>query len=54
MSAARGPVFWIIETESGWLLRRFWYDEYDTISIHGTEAEAAARAEKLNLAAGGM
>lgn len=50
--SARGPIFWIIETDRGWLVRRFWYSEYDTISIHKTR-EAAER-QKSNLAAGGI
>ena len=42
------PVFWLIHSESGWLVRRYWHWTYSTMGIYPTR-EAAER-EQNNLA----
>lgn len=43
------PVYWIIKTESGWLLRRFWFGRYDTLLISQTREEAESELAALRM-----
>lgn len=46
------PVYWLIHTKSGWLVRRFWYGTYSTVGVYPTREAAAAKLQKLG--GGGM
>lgn len=41
-------LYWVIEVDAGWLVRRFWRGEYDTVSVYNTEKEAMEKLAELN------
>lgn len=42
------PVYWIIQVEVGWLLRRFWMGRYETLLTLPTRAEAEKQLRALD------
>jgi hypothetical protein len=41
------PIYWIIRTESGWLLRRFWRGQHETLMILDSEEKAKAELDAI-------
>lgn len=41
------PIYWIIRSESGWLLRRFWRGNHETLMVLPTEKKAKAELDAI-------
>lgn len=41
------PIYWIIRAESGWLLRRFWRGQHETLMVLDSEEKARAELDAI-------